>query len=184
MSLKEVIKLPEGGFKIQEWLWQAIIGDNGAPEVRIYNSQNFVKKFYEIIMGKYFQPVIVQEPDLAFELPKDIGDGKQKLAGIITDDGQRFSLTNYLQQNNLTTDELESQWNKDEMSLKIKDEIYYLQFLYEPDKNRIINYVGLLSKNKRIGYVHVYEMELLLTSLYDDQIKCYNQKGSVNCQTN
>lgn len=164
--MKEIIIFEDGGFETQNWTWRAEV-QNGEIKAEIFNLQGGQKKFYEIKMGQYGQPVVIQEPDLAFESPEGVGDGKQKIAGIITDDGQRFSLSNFMQKNNLSANDIKNLWNKEEMSFVINLKKYYLQFLYEPDKNRIVNYVGFFCKYKKVKHdgercVKVYEMAEVL----------------------
>jgi len=159
LEYKETKKgIKYGDWEYQSYLWTDL--NQTCPVATAFNKdENGTKLFYEMKTGKYNQPIFIQEPDLAFELPKNIGDGKQKIAGIITDDGQRFSLSNFMQKNNLTPDELKNLWNKDEMSFVINLKKYFLQFLYEPDKNRIVNYVGYFSKKPiQCSDVKVYEM--------------------------
>ena len=143
--------------KIVQWIYPDAKNPGDAIA---FNKNKNEKVFYEVEVGKYGQPVIIQEPDYAFELPENIGDGKQKIAGIITDDGQRFSLSNAYLKN------IKISWFKYDLSIEINGEKYFLHFLYEPDKNRIINYVGFFSTKERIKDVEVREMADVLEDLF------------------
>ena len=142
--------------------WTYPDAKNPGDAIAFNKNENDEKVFYEVEVGKYGQPIIVQEPDLAFELPENTGDGKQKIAGIVTDDGQRFSLSNAKAKG------ISLQWYKDEMVLEINRKAYYLHFIYEPDKNRIMNYVGFFSKNRKDkeDEVKVYEMADVLENFF------------------
>jgi len=157
--LEEIIET-KNGFKTQGWEYTSYVWTDLNQTCPVANAVNTdkdgVKLFYEMTTGPYMNPVILKEPDLAFELLENIGDGKQKLAGIKTDDGQRFSISN------AKSKKISLKWNKNEMSLEINNIKYWLQFLYEPDKAIFINYIGYFSKKKRTNDVKVYEMAEVL----------------------
>ncbi len=129
--------------------WRAQMGDE---KYSIFNPDPSTgqKRFYEIVSGQYGQPIIVAEPDFAFSCPEMLNyvnaKGEttvpaEKIAGIICNDGKRFSLTN-AKAKNITVEA------QDDGSIKINDEIWWIVTLFQKDKNRIINYDAYLSKDR------------------------------------
>lgn len=119
---------------------------------RIYNPdpESGVKKFYEIQMGQYGQPIIVAEPELAFDPPASLiyvdfagNETKptEKISGIICSDGKRFSLTNA----EAKGIKIEPQ---NDGSVMIAGEIWWINVLFSKDRNRIVNYDAFLIQEK------------------------------------
>lgn len=106
------------------------------------------KKFYEVTPGPYGNPIITAEPDRAFDAPKGVHyidvkgqktEPNQKIAGIICEDGPRFSLSSP----NAPNFKLD-----DDGTLHVDDQKWHLVTLFLKDKNRIINYDAYFSKEK------------------------------------
>jgi hypothetical protein len=119
---------------------------------RIYNPdpESGVKKFYEVKMGKYGEPIIVTEPALAFSCPSILeyvnAEGvsvipEEKISGIICSDGKRFSLTNA----EVKGIKIEPQ---NDGSILIAGEIWWINVLFSKDRNRIVNYDAFLIQEK------------------------------------
>lgn len=109
------------------------------------------RRFYEVVPGKYGQPIIVAEPDLAFEVPENLvyvnaTDGKsikpeEKIAGIICQNGPRLSLSNAKRQGIVVK-------TNDDGSVQVGEEKWWLFVLLQKDKNRIRNYDAFCVKEK------------------------------------
>ncbi|MBU0660796.1 hypothetical protein KKG22_01295 [Patescibacteria group bacterium] len=101
-------------------------------------------------MGKYGQPIIIAEPDLAFEAPSCLNyvDAKgeeatpsEKIAGIICKDGPRFSLSNAKKKGISVS-------VNDEGFIQIDNETWWISTLFCKDKNRIVGYDAYLVRMK------------------------------------
>ncbi|MFA6475387.1 MAG: hypothetical protein WCV88_04280 [Patescibacteria group bacterium] len=110
-----------------------------------------VKRFYAVIMGKYGQPILVADPDLAFDVPTcfqyvningDPVNPTEKIAGIICKDGPRFSLTSALDKGVVVKPNSNG-------SIQVGDETWYPATFFSKDKNRIIGYDAFLVKERR-----------------------------------
>jgi hypothetical protein len=111
---------------------------------------NGEKRFYMISPGKYGEPIITPEPDLAFEVPAtltyinakgEVVVPQEKISGIICKDGPRFSLTNAKKKG------VKVQVN-DDGSIQIDTETWWLATLFSKDKNRVRNYDAYLVREK------------------------------------
>lgn len=118
--------------------------DEGTGKYNIYNpGDNNEKRFYEIVAGKYGQPIIVAEPELAFDPPANLlyvnvnGENMkpdQKIAGIVCKNGPRLSLSN------AKINGVEISVTGDNSSLWVDGQKYYIKTLFVKDKNRVIGY--------------------------------------------
>ena len=123
--------------------WTVDVNDT-TGEYRICNlGPNGEKQYYEVVAGKYGEPIIVAEPDLAFYTPTNLlyvkakGEGMsapdQKIAGIICQDGPRFSLTNAKSKGVVIK-------TNDDGSVQVGEEKWWLTTLFLKDKNRFRGY--------------------------------------------
>ena len=150
--------------EMQYLQWRAQMGED---KYNIFNpGTDGRKQFYEVVMGQYGQPLIVAEPDRAFPCPENLdyinAKGEQtvpneKIAGIICNDGKRFSLTNAANKG------IKIEVQKDG-SVKINDEVWWIKTLFQKDKNRIINYDAYLAPAKP-NKVKVLELADLMAYL-------------------
>lgn len=120
------------------------------------------KQFYEIVVGEYGQPIIVAEPEYAFDTPPNLryinAKGEhvrpdQMIAGVICQDGQRFSLTNAKNKG------LEVKVNGDG-SIQVNEEKWWLKTLFLKDKNRFRGYDAFCVREQPMGGVEVRILEL------------------------
>lgn len=122
--------------------WTVDVNDT-TGEYRICNlGLNGEKQFYEVVPGKYGEPIIVAEPDLAFDPPTNLlyvnaqraeTTPDQKIAGIICKDGPRFSLTNAKSKG------VAIKVNEDG-SIQVGEKKWWLVTLFLKDKNRFRGY--------------------------------------------
>ena len=127
----------------QHHQWTVYVVEEGNYNIYNLDPNNRKKRFFEVVMTKpHGQPVIVAEPDLAFDAPVNLlylnakGDAvkpDQKIAGIICQNGPRFSLSNALAKGVLI------KVNEDG-SIQVGEEKWWLASLFSKDKNRIIGY--------------------------------------------
>lgn len=117
--------------------------DNGYYEIFNVGPDDALR-FYMVRAGQYGNPIIIAEPDLAFDVPstlhcfnskneKVVPD--QKIAGIICKDGPRLSLTNAKKQGIVVMAHPDG-----DGSLQIGEEKWWIRTLLLKDKNRIFNY--------------------------------------------
>jgi len=108
------------------------------------------RQYYMVSPGKYGEPIITPEPELAFAVPSNLtyvnsnGDAvtpTEKISGIICRDGPRFSLTNARSKGIEVT-------ANDDGSIQIGTESWWLATLYSKDKNRVRNYDAFLVREK------------------------------------
>ena len=111
-----------------------------------------LRKFYDLKMGKYGNPQIEIEPDLAFSVPADLeyinAQGEQaspqeRIGSIIcqNEDGtvaHHFSLSSPEAPEFTPTDE----------GIKIEDREWYLSTLFSKDKNTTFNYEAFYTPRK------------------------------------
>ncbi len=126
------------------------------------------KQFYEVIMGQYGQPLIVAEPDRAFPCPATLeyvnAKGEQavpneKIAGIICSDGKRFSLTNAANKGIRIEP-------KEDGSIQVDNEVWWIKTLFQKDKNRVINYDAYLvpTKPEQVKVIELADLVSFLCS--------------------
>ncbi|MBI2037785.1 MAG: hypothetical protein HYT15_02540 [Candidatus Magasanikbacteria bacterium] len=111
---------------------------------------NGERQFYMVSPGQYGQPIITAEPDLAFDAPSNLtyvnAKGEtvtpsEKIAGIICQDGPRFSLTNAKNKGITVV-------VSDDGSIQIGNEVWHLVTLFSKDKNRVVNYDAYLVRQQ------------------------------------
>ena len=136
--------------------------DEATGTYNIYNrGPNGEKQFYEVVPGKYGEPIIVAEPELAFDPPANLRYDNvkgavvvpdQKIAGIVCQNGPRGSLTNLQKQvkKPVTVNE--------DGSLQIGEEKWWIVKLLLKDKNRIRNYDAFCVRQKPLGEVRIIEL--------------------------
>jgi len=146
-------------FKFKQW---TLVANEADEKYNICNlGSNGEKQFYEIVPGKYGEPIIVAEPDLAFDTPPNLryvnAKGEkvqpdQKIAGIICDDGQRFSLSNAKSKG------IEIKVNYDG-SIQVGNDRFFLVTLFLKDKNRVRNYDAYCTRGQVIpAQVRIVEL--------------------------
>lgn len=120
---------------------------------------NGKRRFYKVVPGKYGQPIIVAEPDLAFKVPKNLvyvnTDGEiirpeEKIAGIICQNGPRLSLSNAKKQDIVIK-------VNDDSSIQVGEKKWWLSTLFQKDKNRFRNYDAYCVKEKP-KFVKLFEL--------------------------
>jgi len=129
-----------------------LLADASAYNLSFENEEG-TQLFYKVVPGKYGNPMIIAEPDLAFEVPNNVDyvdmNGRkevplEKIAGIVCRDNNRavhrFSLSNPNKPETLVKD--------GGAVLEIEDQTWYLHTLYSKDKNRIVNYDAYYSLYK------------------------------------
>lgn len=132
---------PIKSFRHKQW---TIDVDPSDESYEIYNrGSNGEKQFYKIVPGKYGEPLIVAEPDLAFDPPARLAyvdktglpvTPDQKIAGLICEDGRRFSLTHAKLKG------IAIKVSDDDRSIQVGEEKWWLVTLLLKDKNRVRNY--------------------------------------------
>lgn len=129
-------------FKHGQWMVHTQEGNGGGYNIYNLDPDTGKKRFYEVVPGKFGEPIIIAEPDLAFDAPAnlcyinakfEVVKPDQKIAGIICQDGPRGSLTN------LKTQGKPVAVNEDG-SLQIGEEKWWLSTLFLKDKNRFCGY--------------------------------------------
>lgn len=127
--------------------------DTDSPDFgyEIYNpGPNGEKRFYRASPGKYWEPLLDPEPELAFNVPENFtfvnAKGEvivpgEKISGIICQDGPRLSLTN-AQKQGITIKV------NDDGSIQVGEEKWWLTTLFQKDKNRIRNYDAYCVREK------------------------------------
>ncbi|HBB02653.1 MAG: hypothetical protein US89_C0005G0066 [Candidatus Peregrinibacteria bacterium GW2011_GWF2_38_29] len=123
------------------------------------------RDFYQLVKGPYGNPVIIAEPDRAFDAPNakyvDMQGNptvpKEKIAGIIckTPDGKivhRFSLSSA----KAPRFELVNGGEQ----IKIAEELWYLRGIFRKDANRIIGYDAFYgTEPQESGVVPIMELQ-------------------------
>lgn len=108
------------------------------------------RRFYMIKMGAFGQPVIVAEPDRAFEAPTNLvyvsatGEAtapSERIAGVICKEGPRLSLSNAAKQG------IDVHLNEDG-SVTVGNDVWWIATLFQKDKNRIIGYDAYLRRDR------------------------------------
>jgi hypothetical protein len=108
------------------------------------------RQFYMVKPGPYGQPIIVAEPDLAFDAPASLsyvnGKGEpvkpvEQIAGIVCQDGPRLSLSNAKNKGISVS-------TREDGSMQVGGEVWHIATLLCKDKNRIIGYDAFLVKTK------------------------------------
>jgi hypothetical protein len=128
---------------------------------------NDERRFCRVIDGRFGQPLVEPEPDLAIPVPaglkyvnvsgEAVNTPPERISGIICHDGPRLSLTNALM-NNIQVEAL------DDGSFLIGGEVWYLIALFSKDKNRFMNYDAYFVRTKP-DTVLVFELGDLLQLL-------------------
>lgn len=145
------------GFRFKQWTLTANEADE---KYNICNlGPNGEKQFYEIVNGKYGEPIIVAEPEYAFDPPASLMylDAKfeptkpdQKIAGIVCQFGPRLSLTNAKKQGVVIK-------ANGDGSIQVGDEQWWVATLFLKDKNRIRNYDAFCVRVKP-NYIRILEL--------------------------
>lgn len=127
--------------------------DETTGEYKIVNlGPDGERQYYMVSPGKYGEPIITPEPDLAFALPANLtyvnakGEAvvpAEKISGIICKDSHRFSLTNAKSKG------IEVKAN-DDGSIQIGTETWHVATLFSKDKNRVRNYDAYLVREKPV----------------------------------
>lgn len=125
--------------------------DETTGEYKIVNlGPNGERQYYMVSSGKYGEPIITPEPDLAFPVPANLvcvnAEGEavvptEKISGIICQNSHRFSLTNAKNKG------IEIRVN-DNGSLQISDDTWWIATLFSKDKSRVRNYDAYLVRQK------------------------------------
>lgn len=151
--------------------WQVQVTDDPSKDdYRIVNlATDGTRQYYQALCGKYGEPLLEPEPDLAVAVPKNCvyqnkeGDQlfpDQRISGLICRNAigevsLRVSLTNARNKN--------ISWSlNDEGVLTVDGESYYLYALVQKDKNRILNYDAFFGAAPVNGSVEVLELEDLV----------------------
>lgn len=121
------------------------------------------KRFYEMQMGPYGNPIIIAEPDLAFPAPTTVeyvdkhglaADPVEKIAGVVCKRAgeviHRFSLSN--------PNPKEVGFENEGAEVIIEGVRWYLRWLFSKDKKRIINYDAFYAPEKPDS-VQIIELE-------------------------
>lgn len=125
-------------------------------------------RFYTMKKGKYGNPVYIDEESRALPIPTGVtvkntkGEDvtlKDKIAGIICENGPRFSLSN---------PDAPKFEIKDDGSLTIDDKTWHLHTIFDPDKNRITNYKSYWGETKPANDNKVLYRELGDLELYNN----------------
>lgn len=137
-------------FKNKQWTVEI---NETTGDYKIVNlGPNGERQFYMVSPGRYGEPIITPEPDLAFAAPTSLtyvnakGESvvpAEKISGIICKDSHRFSLTNAKNKG------VEIKVN-DDGSIQIGDEVWWLTTLFSKDKNRVRNYDAYLVREKPV----------------------------------
>lgn len=127
-------------FRFRQWMLEV---NEGTASYNIYNhGSNGERQFYEVVPGKYGEPIIVAEPEYAFDVSVNLcyvnakGDAvvpDQQIAGIICQDGPRFSLTNAKNKGVVIR-------ANEDGSIQVGEEKWWLATLFLKDKNRFRGY--------------------------------------------
>jgi len=144
-----------------QWMVEMKEGNGGGYNIYKLdpNGENGEKQFYEVVPGKYGEPIIVAEPTLAFDPPANPlyvnakwGEAKpdQKIAGIICQDGPRFSLTNAKSKG------VAVKVNEDG-SIQVGEGKWWLVTLFLKDKNRFRGYDAYCVREQP-GNVRILEL--------------------------
>ena len=147
--------------------WQIQVGDAGA--YRLVNpAADGTLQYYQAKSGKYGEPILEAEPDLAVAAPsqcryiKRSGEETtptEKIAGLICKDENgvvvlRLSLTNAKNKS--------ISWSlADDGTLEVDGKTFYLHALVQKDKNRVKNYDAFFSAEPD-HTVEVLELEDLV----------------------
>lgn len=151
--------------------WTLCVNPDRPDDYEMFNlGPNGERRYYRMIPGKYGEPLIDQEPDLAFPVPgglglaffhaKPKGSGleqmvptpEDKIIGVVCRNGPRFSLTNAKSKN------VDIHVNPDG-TIQVGDRAWWLCALFCPDAQRFTpnRWVGFLAAEKP-AYIMVYEL--------------------------
>lgn len=122
------------------------------------------ERFYRVEPGKYGQPLIIAEPTLAFDAPNGLNyvnhvdeatNPVEKIAGIICQNGPRFSLSNAQKQGIVVSVNADG-------SIQIGSETWWLATLFSKDKYRIVGYDAYLVREKpeRVRVIELGDLDL------------------------
>ena len=146
------------------WAVDVDLEQEGAPYNISNKNAEGVKQFYEVVPGKYGNPIIIAEPDLAFEAPESVdyidAEGEkiptptERIAGIICKQAEKVMERFSLSSPNKPDYELE----EGGASLIIAGLRWHLHTLFSKDKNRIIGFDGYYRPEKPKS-VKVLELE-------------------------
>jgi hypothetical protein len=148
--------------KNKQWMVEV---DETTGEYKIVNvGPNGEHQFYMVTPGKYGEPIITPEPDLAFAVPSYLvyvnAKGEtvvptEKISGILCKESHRLSLTNAKNKN------IGIKVN-DDGSIQIGDETWHLATLFSKDKNRVRNYDAYLVREKpmRVKVLELGDIDL------------------------
>jgi hypothetical protein len=138
---------PQGVSTYKQW---TLTTDSEEYRIENLDPSGGPRRFYMIKMGAFGQPVIVAEPDRAFEAPTNLVyvDAKgnaatpsERIAGVICQDGPRLSLSNAAKQS------IEVHPNEDG-SVTVGSDVWWIATLFQKDKNRIIGYDAYLRRDR------------------------------------
>lgn len=130
--------------------WTVKVDDSGRQYAIVNLGPNGERQYYSVGPGKYGEPIITPEPDLAFAVPANLtyvnskGEAfvpTEKISGVICKDSHRLSLTNAKNKGIVVK-------VNDDGSFQIGDETWHLTTLFSKDKNRIRNYDAYLVREK------------------------------------
>lgn len=122
------------------------------------------QQYYMVTPGKYGEPIITPEPDLAITVPADLiyvnskGEAvvpAEKISGIICKDGHRLSLTNARNQDIVVK-------ANDDGSIQVSTETWHVATLFSKDKNRVRNYDAYCVREKpdRVRVIELGDLDL------------------------
>ncbi len=127
-------------FRFMQWMVEV---NEGTGAYNIYNyGSNGERQSHEVVPGKQGEPIIVAEPDLAFDPPVNLryvnarGEEvrpNQKIASIICKDGPRLSLTDAKLKG------IKIKVN-DDGSVQVGEDKWWISTLFLKDKNLFRNY--------------------------------------------
>lgn len=130
--------------------WTVEVGKKPGQYMIMNLGPNGERQYYMASPGKYGEPILTPEPDLAFDPPTNLtytnvkGETvvpTEKISGIICKDGPRLSLTNAKKQGVVIAINPNG-------SIQVGDEAWWLVTLFSKDKNRVRNYDAYLVSEK------------------------------------
>jgi hypothetical protein len=157
--------MPAQIYHVKDWTVELMFVGDTLAYYRIYSEgpeRNL--KYYQIVMGQFCQPIVIQEPSLGLDCPSKLtcfnknGDPvvpDQKIVGIVCKNGPRFSLTNAKAKGIVIN-------VSEENHIQINGESWFINTLYMPDKNRLIGYVAFCSKeiNPSVRVLEMGDLDL------------------------
>jgi hypothetical protein len=140
--------------------WEALTQRDDDNQVVAYcivnRSPTGQRQFYDVIAGKFGEPLMRKEPDQALPVPSGlqyVRDGAhvvpdQRIAGCVVKDGskviERFSITNAIKKGRSVT-------LSDMGELTVDGNRYFLTALFSADRNRVKNYDAFFSTRPETG---------------------------------